>query len=274
MPRWVERLLVAVAVGLLLLILGLPLVAVMATALGDGAVVFWRAISHADTLAAIKLTLLATLVAVPLNAAFGVAAAWAITRFEFRGKRLLAALIALPVAVSPVVACMLFVLLFGYSGLLGPWLTDLGVRVLFTPTAVILATVFVTFPYVARELIPLMTAQGVDEELAAMVLGASGWETFFRITLPKIKWALLHGVVLAASRCLGEFGAVSVVSGHIQRRTNTVPLHIEALYDDQLFTEAFAVSSLLLFGAVLTLVVKRVIEARQHAADQPAPEAT
>jgi len=213
-------------------------------------------------LAAIRLTLLVTVLVVPLNAAFGVAAAWAIAKFEFRGKNLLTTLIDLPFSVSPVISGMVFVLLFGAQGLAGPWLLARGVKVIFALPGIVLATLFVTFPLVARELIPLMRSQGNDEEAAALTLGAGGWQTFFRISLPKIKWGLLYGVVLCAARATGEFGAVSVVSGHIRGVTNTIPLHVEILYNEYQFAAAFAVASLLTLLAVLTLVVKGIIEWR------------
>ncbi len=267
-PRWVRAVLIGAATSFLLLFLGLPVLVVVMEAFREGLPTFFRAITAPDTLAALRLTLLATAVAVPLNAAFGLAAAWAVTRFDFPGKGLVVTLIDLPFAVSPVIAGMLFVLLFGAHGWLGPFLADHDIRVLFSPAAVVIATVFVTFPYVARELIPLFAAQGTDEELAALVLGASGLTTFVRVTLPKAKWGLIHGLVLATARSLGEFGAVSVVSGHIRGETNTLPLHIEATYDDQRFAEAFAIATLLLVFAAVSLVVKRVVEARS-AADAP-----
>ena len=272
-PRWVRAALVALAAAFLLLFLGLPVLVVLVEALSEGLPTFFRAISSPDTLSAIRLTLLATAVAVPLNAGFGLAAAWAITRFHFPGKGLLVTFIDLPFAVSPVIAGMLFVLLFGAQGWLGPLLAEHDIRVLFSPAAVVIATVFVTFPYVARELIPLFAAQGTDEELAAVVLGASGWTTFFRITLPKAKWGLVHGLVLSTARSLGEFGAVSVVSGHIRGETNTIPLHIEATYDDQRFAEAFAIATILLFFAAISLFAKRAIEARAAAQDDHQGEA-
>ncbi len=264
-PAAARAALIGVTVLFLGALLGLPVAAVVATALRDGTGPFFAALFDSYTLHAVELTLLATAVAVPLNAVFGVAAAYAVTRFDFPGRGLLAALIDMPIAVSPVIAGMLFVLLFGAHGWLGPWLFEHDVRILFSPAAIVIATTFVTFPYVARELIPLFASQGTDEELAALVLGASGWTTFFRVTLPKAKWGLLHGLVLSTARALGEFGAVSVVSGHIRGETNTVPLHVEALYEDQRFTAAFAVATLLLGFAVISLVAKRAVEARGQA---------
>ncbi|HZR47601.1 MAG TPA: sulfate ABC transporter permease subunit CysW, partial [Candidatus Manganitrophaceae bacterium] len=210
--------------------------------------------------AAIRLTLLAAAIAVPLNLIFGVAAAWAIAKFEFFGKNVLITLIDLPFAVSPVISGMIFVLLFGMQGWMGPWLQAHDIKIVFAVPGIVLATMFVTFPFVARELIPLMQAQGIEEEEAALVMGASGWQTFIRVTLPNIKWGLLYGVILCNARAMGEFGAVSVVSGHIRGLTNTLPLHIEILYNEYNFVAAFAVASLLTFLALVTLVVKRFIE--------------
>ncbi|KYF79005.1 sulfate/thiosulfate transporter permease subunit, partial [Sorangium cellulosum] len=229
-----------------------------------------RAITAPDAVAAIELTLTTALIAVPLNLVFGVAAAWAIARFEFTGKSLLVTLIDLPFAVSPVISGMIFVLLFGAQGVLGPWFIEHDLRVIFDRPGIILATTFVTFPFVARELIPFLESQGADEEHAALSLGASGWSMFFRITLPNAKWGLLYGVVLCNARAMGEFGAVSVVSGHIRGQTNTMPLHVEVLYNEFHFSAAFAVASLLVLLALFTLVVKRVIEHR--AQREAAPE--
>jgi sulfate transport system permease protein len=261
-PRAVRWVLTGTALAFLVLFLFLPLVVVFTEALQKGLGVYVSAIREPVALAAIRLTLLVTVLVVPLNAAFGVAAAWAIAKFEFRGKNLLTTLIDLPFSVSPVISGMVFVLLFGAQGLAGPWLLARGVKVIFALPGIVLATLFVTFPLVARELIPLMRSQGNDEEAAALTLGAGGWQTFFRISLPKIKWGLLYGVVLCAARATGEFGAVSVVSGHIRGVTNTIPLHVEILYNEYQFAAAFAVASLLTLLAVLTLVVKWIIEWR------------
>jgi sulfate/thiosulfate transport system permease protein len=259
--RVVRRLLIAGALGFLTLFVFVPLVAVFAQALGKGLSSYVRGINDPDTLAAIKLTLLTAGVAVPLNLIFGVAAAWAIAKFEFRGKNVLITLIDLPFAVSPVISGMIFVLLFGAQGWLGGWLRDHDIKIIFALPGIILATTFVTFPFVARELIPLMQEQGTEEEEAALVLGASGWQTFLRVTLPNIKWGLLYGVILCNARAMGEFGAVSVVSGHIRGVTTTLPLQIEILYNEYNFTAAFAAATLLTFLALITLVVKRVVEA-------------
>jgi sulfate transport system permease protein len=265
-PRAVRWVLTGTALVFLVLFLFLPLVVVFTEALQKGLGVYVAAIREPVALAAIRLTLLVTVLVVPLNAAFGVAAAWAIAKFEFRGKNLLTTLIDLPFSVSPVISGMVFVLLFGAQGLAGPWLLARGIKVIFALPGIVLATLFVTFPLVARELIPLMRSQGNDEEAAALTLGAGGWQTFFRISLPKIKWGLLYGVVLCAARATGEFGAVSVVSGHIRGVTNTIPLHVEILYNEYQFAAAFAVASLLTLLAVLTLVVKGIIEWRAGSA--------
>src|SRR5206468_10021582 len=237
----------------------LPLVVVFTEALRKGLGVYVSAIREPVALAAIRLTLLVTVLVVPLNAAFGVAAAWAIAKFDFRGKNLLTTLIDLPFSVSPVISGMVFVLLLGAHGFLGPWLLARDVKIIFALPGIMLATLFVTFPLVARELIPLMRSQGNDEEHAALTLGAGGWQTFFRISLPKIKWGLLYGVVLCAARAMGEFGAVSVVSGHIRGVTNTIPLHVEMLYNEYQFAASFVVSSLLTLLAVMTLAVTGII---------------
>ncbi len=261
-PRAVRFVLTGAALAFLVLFLFLPLVVVFTEALQKGLGVYVAAIREPVALAAIRLTLLVTVLVVPLNATFGVAAAWAIAKFDFRGKNLLTTLIDLPFSVSPVISGMVFVLLFGAHGLVGPWLMARGIRVIFALPGIVLATLFVTFPLVARELIPLMRSQGNDEEEAALTLGSGGWQTFFRISLPKIKWGLLYGVVLCAARATGEFGAVSVVSGHIRGVTNTIPLHVEILYNEYQFAASFAVASLLTLLAVLTLVVKGLIEWR------------
>jgi sulfate/thiosulfate transport system permease protein len=259
--RVVRRLLIAGALGFLALFVFVPLVAVFAQALGKGLSSYFRGITDPDTLAAIRLTLLTAGVAVPLNLIFGVAAAWAIAKFEFRGKNVLLTLIDLPFAVSPVISGMIFVLLFGAQGWFGGWLRDHDIKIIFALPGIILATTFVTFPFVARELIPLMQEQGTEDEEAALVLGASGWQTFLRVTLPNIKWGLLYGVILCNARAMGEFGAVSVVSGHIRGVTTTLPLQIEILYNEYNFTAAFAAATLLTFLALITLVVKRAVEA-------------
>ncbi|WP_437647775.1 sulfate ABC transporter permease subunit CysW [Sorangium sp. So ce362] len=261
-PPLVRWALTAVALAFLGFFLFLPVVAVFIEALKDGLSGYWRAITAPDAVAAIELTLTTALIAVPLNLVFGVAAAWAIARFEFTGKSLLVTLIDLPFAVSPVISGMIFVLLFGAHGVIGPWLMEHDIQVIFDRPGIILATTFVTFPFVARELIPFLESQGADEEHAALSLGASGWSMFFRITLPNAKWGLLYGVVLCNARAMGEFGAVSVVSGHIRGQTNTMPLHVEVLYNEFHFSAAFAVASLLVLLALLTLVVKRLIEHR------------
>jgi sulfate/thiosulfate transport system permease protein len=253
----------AILIGTALLFLGLflflPLVSVIIEALRDGVTGYLDAVSDPMTLAAIRLTLLASAIAVPLNVIFGVAAAWAITRFDFAGRSVLITLIDIPFAVSPVISGMLYVLLFGAQGAFGGLLMALDVKVIFAVPGIALATIFVTFPFVARELIPFMESQGVEDEEAALVLGASGVQTFFRVTLPNIKWGLLYGVVLTSSRAMGEFGAVSVVSGHIRGETNTVPLHVEVLYNEYHFAAAFAVASLLVFTSLVSLVAKRFI---------------
>lgn len=238
----------------------LPLVAVFVQAFQKGAAVYFAAIRQPDTLSAIRLSLLTAAIVVPLNTLFGLAAAWTVTKFEFRGRNVLLALIDLPLAVSPVIAGLIYVLVFGTQGWFGPWLADHDLRVIFAVPGIVLATTFVTFPFVARELIPLMQSQGSDEEEAALVLGAGGWRVFFRITLPNIRWGLLFGVVLCTARALGEFGAVSVVSGHIRGQTNTLPLHVEILYNEYNYAGAFAVASLLSVVAVITLAIKKFLE--------------
>jgi sulfate transport system permease protein len=255
-------LLILTALAFLGLFLVLPLAAVFTEALRKGWQTYLAAITEPGAAAAIRLTLLAAGISVPLNLVFGVAAAWAIAKFDFRGKSLLITLIDLPFAVSPVIAGLVYVLIFGLQGWLGPWLQAHEIKVIFAVPGIVLATLFVTFPFVARELIPLMQEQGTEEEEAAMVLGASGWQTFWRVTLPNIKWGLLYGVILCNARAMGEFGAVSVVSGHIRGVTNTMPLHIEVLYNEYSFAAAFAVASLLALLALLTLIAKSVVEWR------------
>jgi sulfate/thiosulfate transport system permease protein len=259
-PAIVRWLLIGIAVLFLGIFLFLPLGVVFITAFQKGIAFYFHTFRDPDALAAIRLTLLAAAIAVPLNVVFGIAAAWAIGKFEFIGKSLLITLIDLPFSVSPVVAGLIYVLLFGLQGLLGPWLIAHNIRIIFAVPGIVLATIFVTFPFVARELLPIIQAQGNDEEEAALTLGASGWQTFRRITLPNVKWALLYGVILCNARAMGEFGAVSVVSGHIRGLTNTMPLHIEILYNDYQFVAAFAVASLLALLALMTLVVKSAVE--------------
>jgi sulfate transport system permease protein len=272
-PRPVRWLLIAIALAFLGLFLLIPIVAIFVEAFRKGAGAYAAALIEPDALAAVRLTVLTAAVAVPLNVIFGISAAWCITKFKFRGKNLLITLIDLPFAVSPVISGMIFVLLFGAQGWFGPWLSEHDIQLVFATPGIILATTFVTFPFVARELIPLMEEQGADEEEAARVLGASGWQIFWRVTLPNIKWGLLYGVILCNARAMGEFGAVSVVSGHIRGLTNTLPLHIEILYNEYNFAAAFAVASLLTCLAMVTLVAKSVVEWRQarelrSAADQ------
>jgi len=261
-PAWVRRSLIAVALLFLALFLFVPLAAVFYEALKKGAGVALAAITEADALSAIRLTLLTALVSVPLNLVFGVAAAWCIAKFDFRGKNVLLTLIDLPFSVSPVIAGLIYVLVFGLQGWFGEWLRDHDLKVIFAVPGIVMATVFITFPFIARELIPLMQAQGQEQEEAARVLGASGWQIFWRVTLPNVKWALLYGVILCNARAMGEFGAVSVVSGHIRGQTNTVPLHIEILYNEYQFAAAFAVASLLAGLALVTLVLKFIVERR------------
>jgi sulfate/thiosulfate transport system permease protein len=259
--RWT---LTAVALLFLAGFLFVPLAAVFTAAFAEGVKAYWAALAEPDAVAALRLTLLAALVAVPLNTLFGLAAAWAIARFDFRGRGLLLTLIDVPFAVSPVVSGLVFVLVFGAQGWLGPWLTAHGIRVIFAVPGILLATLFVTVPFVARELIPVLQEQGSEEEQAALALGASGWQMFTRVTLPNVRWALLYGVVLLNARAIGEFGAVSVVSGHIRGRTNTAPLHVEILYNEYNFTAAFAVASVLALLALVTLAVKAALS-RQSA---------
>jgi sulfate/thiosulfate transport system permease protein len=238
----------------------LPLALVFSQAFEKGWDVYLAAISEPDAFSSVKLTLLTVLIVVPLNALFGVTAAWAITKFQFRGKTILTSLLDLPFAVSPVIAGLIFVLLVGSRTPFGTWLGEHGIKIIFSTPGIIIATLFVTFPFVARELIPLMEAQGKDEEEAALTLGANGWQTFLKVTLPNIKWGLLYGMVLCSARSIGEFGAVSVVSGHIRGQTNTIPLHVEILYSEYNFTASFAVASLLVFLALITLAIKGYME--------------
>ncbi len=273
-PDWVRWCLLAIALGFMFLFLVLPLAAVFTEALRKGLDAYLEAFREPDAWAAIRLTLITAAVAVPLNLVFGVAAAWAIAKYEFRGKAFLTTLVDLPFSVSPVVAGLIYVLMFGAQGWFGPWLQAHDIKIVFAVPGIVLATVFVTFPFIARELIPLMQAQGTEEEQAAIVLGATGWQTFWHVTLPNIKWGLIYGVILCNARAMGEFGAVSVVSGHIRGQTNTMPLHVEILYNEYQSVAAFAVASLLALLALVTLVIKSVIEWRheremRNAADTP-----
>lgn len=268
-PRWLRWPLLLLALGFVALFLVLPLVAVFGYAFDKGVDVFLAALADEDARAALRLTLLVTAIAVPANTVFGIAAAWLITRFHFRGRGLLLSLIDLPFAVSPVIAGLVFVLLFGAQGWLGPWLAAHDVKIVFAVPGIVLATIFVTFPFVARELIPLMQAQGSEQEQAALTLGAGGFAMFVRVVLPKIGWGLAYGVILCNARAIGEFGAVSVVSGHIRGLTNTMPLHVEILYNEYNRTAAFAVASLLALMALATLVLKQIVGWRLRRADAP-----
>ena len=259
-PRWLRVTLTAIAQAFLLLFLALPLLAVFAEAFAGGEQAFFAALSDPEALSAIGLTIFIAVVVLPFNIAVGVAAAWAIAKFDFRGKSLLITLIDLPFAVSPVVVGLVFLLIFGAQGLFGQWLSAHDVKIVFALPGMVLVTLFITFPFVARELIPLMQAQGKDEEEAAISLGATGWQMFFRVTLPNIKWGLLYGVILANARAMGEFGAVSVVSGHIRGQTNTLPLHVEILYNEYNAVGAFASASVLALLALVTLVAKTLVE--------------
>ncbi|MES2901410.1 MAG: sulfate ABC transporter permease subunit CysW [Pseudomonadota bacterium] len=263
-PAWLRIVMVTVALAFLTLFLFVPLVAVFVEAFKKGGEAYFAAITDDDAVSAIKLTLIAAFISVPLNLVFGVSAAWAIAKFEFRGKSILLTLIDLPFSVSPVISGLIYVLLFGAQGWFGAWLQEHDIKILFAVPGIVLATIFITFPFVARELIPLMQAQGNEEEEAAIVLGASGFSTFWRVTLPNIKWGLLYGVILCNARAMGEFGAVSVVSGHIRGETNTMPLHVEILYNEYNFAAAFAVASLLALLALVTLAIKSFIEWRLH----------
>ncbi|WP_425915209.1 sulfate ABC transporter permease subunit CysW [Acinetobacter sp. TSRC1-2] len=263
-PTWVRNLLIIIALIFFLSCLILPLILVFVEAFKQGVAVYFQALINPDTLSAVKLTLLTAAIAVPLNVVFGVAAAWSVAKFNFRGKSILTTIIDIPFSVSPVIAGMMLVLIFGTQGWMGSWLMDHDIKVLYAVPAIVLATIFITVPFVARELIPLMEAQGTEEEEAAIVLGASGWQTFCKVTLPNIKWGLIYGVILCNARAMGEFGAVSVVSGHIRGETNTLPLHVEILYNEYTFSAAFAVSSLLALLAIVTLILKTWVEIRQE----------
>ena len=277
---WLRNLLIGLALAFLLLFLVLPLAAVFTEALRQGWDAYVEGLTDPDAWSAIKLTLLTAVIAVPLNLVFGVAAAWCIAKYEFKGKAFLTTLVDLPFSVSPVVAGLVYVLMFGANGWFGPWLQAHDIKIVFAVPGIVLATIFVTFPFIARELIPLMQAQGNDEEQAAIVLGATGWQTFWYVTLPNIKWGLLYGVILCNARAMGEFGAVSVVSGHIRGQTNTIPLHVEILYNEYQSVAAFAAASLLALLALVTLVIKTIAEHRNEQAlkataelppEQPAP---
>ena len=263
-PFWVKSLLIAAALLYIGIFILLPMVAVFTEALREGMDAYFSALAHPHAIAAIKLTLLVAACAVPLNIVFGIAASWAITKFEFHGKQLLITFIDLPFSVSPVISGLIYVLLFGAHSVLGKWLIEHDIEIIFALPGLVIATMFVTFPFVARELIPLMQEQGTEEEEAAILLGASGFKTFWHVTLPNIKWGLLYGVLLCNARAMGEFGAVSVVSGHIKGKTNTIPLHVEILYNEYNFVAAFAVASILTLLALLTLVLKYVIEWRSR----------
>ena len=261
-PAWVKFLLISFALTFMVFFLVLPLAAVFTEALRKGVEAYWASLQEPDAWSAIRLTFITALIAVPLNLVFGISAAWAIAKYEFRGKAFLTTLVDLPFSVSPVVAGLIYVLMLGAQGWFGPWLQAHDIQIIFAVPGIVLATVFVTFPFIARELIPLMQSQGNDEEQAAIVLGATGWQTFWYVTLPNIKWGLIYGVILCNARAMGEFGAVSVVSGHIRGQTNTMPLHVEILYNEYQSVAAFAVASLLALLALVTLVLKSIVEWR------------
>jgi sulfate transport system permease protein len=272
-PRWARWTVIGISTLFLVLFLFAPLAAVFTEALRKGLGPYFKSLAEPAALSAIKLTLLTAAIAVPLNLVFGVAAAWCVAKFNFVGKNLLLTLIDLPIAVSPVISGLIFVLIFGLQGWFGEWLADRDLQVIFAVPGIVLATIFVTFPFVARELIPLMQEQGTDEEQAAIVLGANGWQVFWHVTLPNVKWALLHGVILCNARAMGEFGAVSVVSGHIRGLTNTMPLHVEILYNEYNFVAAFAMASLLTLLALSTLVAKAIVEWKTRRPDEDSPPA-
>ena len=273
-PTWVRYTLIAIAFIFFLSCLILPLILVFVEAFKQGIGVYAQALVHPDTLSAVKLTLLTAAIAVPLNVIFGIAAAWSVAKFNVRGKSILTTLIDMPFSVSPVIAGLMLVLIFGTQGWMGGWLMEHDIKVLYAVPAIVIATIFITVPFVARELIPLMEAQGTEEEEAAIVLGASGWQTFWKVTLPNIKWGLIYGVILCNARAMGEFGAVSVVSGHIRGETNTLPLHVEILYNEYTFSAAFAVSSLLALLAIVTLILKTWVEIRQEKQNQRNEDST
>ncbi len=267
-PFWVRWTLIGLSILFLSLFLIVPVAAVFAEALRKGYQEYFASFIEPDAFSAMKLTLLAAGISVPANLVFGLAASWALAKFQFRGRNVLITLIDLPFAISPVISGLIFILLFGMQGWMGPWLSEHDIKIVFAVPGIVLATIFVTFPFVARELIPLMQEQGTDEEQAALLLGANGWQVFWRVTLPNVKWALLYGVILCNARAMGEFGAVSVVSGHIRGKTNTLPLHIEILYNEYNFVAAFSVASLLAILALLTLVLKSLVEWRAHRASE------
>ena len=273
-PTWVRYTLITIALIFFLSCLILPLILVFVEAFKQGVGIYMQALVHPDTLSAVKLTLITAAIAVPMNVVFGVAAAWAVAKFNFRGKSILTTLIDMPFSVSPVIAGLMLVLIFGTQGWMGNWLMDNDIKILYAVPAIVLATIFITVPFVARELITLMEAQGTEEEEAAIVLGASGWQTFWKVTLPNIKWGLIYGVILCNARAMGEFGAVSVVSGHIRGETNTLPLHVEILYNEYTFSAAFAVSSLLALLAIVTLILKTWVELRQEKQNQRNEDST
>lgn len=262
--KWIKTILISIAILYLSLLLFVPLIAIFVKAFEQGVEVYLEAITDRDALSAIRLTLLVTVIVVPLNTLFGIAAAWTVTKFRFRGKQFLLSLLELPFAVSPVIAGLVFVLLFSPRGVLGPWLVDSGIKIIFSVPGIIIATIFVTVPFVARELIPVMQEQGTSEEEAAVSLGANGWQMFWRVTLPNIKWGLLYGMILCNARAIGEFGAVSVVSGRIRGLTNTMPLHVEILYNEYQFSASFAVASLMSIMAIITLIIKSMIERKTN----------
>lgn len=259
-PVWTKIILIAITFIFAAIFLFIPLAAVFTEALRNGVSTYWESLKDPDAVSAIKLTLITTAIVIPLNTVFGIMAAWAIAKFDFRGKSFLTTLIDLPFAVSPVISGFIYVLVFGLQGWFGEWLSNHDIKIIFALPGIILTTIFVTFPFIARELIPLMQEQGTDEEQAALVMGASGWQTFWRVTLPNVKWALLYGLILCNARAMGEFGAVSVVSGHIRGKTNTIPLHVEILYNEYNITAAFAVASILAMLALLTLGAKSFVE--------------
>ncbi|WP_411831002.1 sulfate ABC transporter permease subunit CysW [Peribacillus frigoritolerans] len=259
-PKSIQWILISIVLLFLTLFLVVPLIAIFVKAFEKGAEAYFAAIAHPDAVAAIKLTLIVVLITLPLNAIFGVVAAWTITKYDFKGKNFLITLIDLPFSVSPVIAGLIFVLLFGLHGTLGPLLQALDIKVIFSIPGIVIASIFITFPFIARELIPLMQSQGTSEEEASLTLGAGGFKTFWYVTLPNIKWGLLYGIILCNARIIGEFGAVSVVSGHIRGMTNTMPLHIEILYNEYQFSAAFAVASLMSIFAIITLIIKSFIE--------------
>jgi sulfate transport system permease protein len=271
-PRWMRAILITIALSFLGMFLLLPLIVVFSEAFKKGVEVYWESIREPDAVAAIQLTLIAAGIAVPLNLLFGVAAAWAIAKFQFSGKSFLITLIDLPFSVSPVISGLVYVLMFGLQGWLGPWLAEHDIKIIFAVPGIVLATIFVTFPFVARELIPLMQSQGNEEEEAARTLGAGGWQTFWRVTLPNIKWGLLYGVILCNARAMGEFGAVSVVSGHVRGYTNTIPLHAEILYNEYNSAAAFAMASLLTFLTLLTIALKALIDRKSQIEVRQAPQ--